>query len=122
MKQTILTVAVMLSFAFSCCDDGATAKANTCGVSDPMEDLHWMSGLKASLTNCSCEMSIIRGRYMDKTVFFVALTDPLCDGIDTPTLYECNGNVVRSFTDAPADQKEFYEKVSWDEVLYRCKS
>jgi hypothetical protein len=76
--------------------------------------------METSLINCMCEISLIRGTYNNQTVYFTALTDPACDGIDTPTLYDSNGKIVRIFT--MNDYQEFYEKVTRDSVLYRCKT
>ncbi len=73
------------------------------------------------MTHCSCETSIIKGTYYNETVIFIALTDPLCDGIDRPTLYCCDGTAIKTFTSSAADQKELTEKVTLDEVSYRCK-
>jgi hypothetical protein len=92
---------------------------NACISAYPIEDVVWLKEIKANMTNCGCEISIIQGTYSHQTVFFVGLTDPLCDGIDIPTLFDCTGNVVRTFTDK--DYQEFYKNVTRDKVLYRCK-
>jgi hypothetical protein len=87
---------------------------------NPMEDYAWLKVMKTTMTNCSCEISIIQGTYNRRTVFFIALTDILCDGIDMPTLYDSNGKAVRTFTST--DYREFYDHVTRDKVLYRCKT
>lgn len=73
------------------------------------------------MTNCTCETSIIKGTYEGQIVFFIAVTDPVCNGVDMPTLYSCGGDEIRTFTSSPADQKELREKLIRDSVLYRCK-
>jgi hypothetical protein len=93
---------------------------NACKFNNPLEDITWMKELKSSMTNCSCEISIIQGTYYNKTVFFIATTDELCDGIDAQSLFDCNGNVVRTFN--MNDYRDFYNLVTTDKVLYRCKT
>jgi hypothetical protein len=92
---------------------------NACKSDNPIENITWIKELKSSMTQCNCELSIIQGTYNHQAVFFIATTDPLCDGIDTPSLYDCNGNVVRSFN--MNDYHDFYTLVTRDKVLYRCK-
>jgi hypothetical protein len=93
---------------------------NACDSNNPIEDVTWLKEMKASMTNCTCEMSIIQGTYKNQAVFFVALTDPLCDGIDMPALYDCNGKVIMTFTEE--NYRDFYDNVTRDKVLYRCKT
>ncbi len=118
MKKLILLFAASL-LLFSC-DDEEKEISNACTSAKPLEEVEWLKDLKNSLTNCTCEVSLIKGTYDNQTVFFTALTDPICDGIDTPTLYDCEGNIVRTFT--MNDYQEFYSNVTRDEVLYRCKT
>jgi hypothetical protein len=117
----IFIVLVLLILTVSCSND-KNVDTNVCTTTGSIDDVPWIAGLKKSMTNCSCESSIIKGRYDNQTVIFIALTDPLCDGIDTPTLYNCEGIEIRSFTNSAADQKELFDKVTRDSVLYRCKS
>ncbi|HPH47326.1 MAG TPA: hypothetical protein PKU83_09965 [Chryseolinea sp.] len=49
------------------------------------------------------------------------LTDSVCNGIDTPTLYNCEGVEVGTFTTSEADQNDLTENVIRDNILYRCK-
>jgi hypothetical protein len=93
---------------------------NACKSKNPVEDVTWLKEIKSSMTNCTCETSIIEGTYNNQTVFFIASTDPLCNDIDTPTLFDCNGNVVRTFN--MNDYHDFYNLVTRDKVLYRCKT
>jgi hypothetical protein len=117
----IFIVLMMLILTVSCSDD-KNVDTNVCTTTGSIDNVSWIAGLKKTMTNCSCEISIIKGTYEGQTVIFIALTDPLCDGIDTPTLYNCEGKEMRSFTDSAADQKELFDKVTRDSVLYRCKS
>ncbi len=108
---------ILISLVIISCEKKDTQ--NACRSDNPIEEVTWLKEMKDSLTNCYCEISIIQGTYKNQTVFFVAMTDPLCDGIDIPTLLDCYGNVVRQFTQE--DYQEFYTDVTRDIVLYRCK-
>ena len=99
------------------CEDNSPSRRCSAGETE-VDAL--IDEIKASLTNCGCDISIIQGTYKGQTVFFTAITDPACNSIDTPTLYDCSGNVVRIFTTSESDQKELAEKVSRDQVLYTC--
>ena len=120
MIKFISLAAIMLTLSSFSCNDDKKDDTNACTASEPM-DVPWIAQLKGSMTNCTCEISIIKGTYEGQTVFFIALTDPVCDGIDTPTLYSCHGKPIRSFTNSTSDQKELREKVTRDTVIYRCK-
>lgn len=118
MKKIILLLTMIL-FILNCCTYDKLTKTE-CNSDDPIEDFAWLKEMKNSLTNCSCEISIIQGTYNNQTVFFTALTDALCDGIDIPTLFDCEGKVVRTFTSN--DYRDFYDHVTRDKVLYRCNN
>jgi len=119
MKFKILFV-ILFAALLSCSKDGNDCTTqNACETDNPLE-VDWIKEIKNSMQNCVCEISIIQGTYQEQTVFFVALTDPLCDGIDIPTLYNCEGVAVKTFT--MDDYLEFYSDVTRDKVLYRCKT
>ena len=121
MKKVIVFVmSVILTLGVAGCTDDKF-DTNACTSADSIDGVAWIEELKESMTNCTCEISIIKGTYEDQTVIFIALTDPLCNGIDTPTLYNCQGKEIRSFTTSTADQKELREKVTRDTAMYRCK-
>lgn len=109
-----------MSLSILSCDMFDKSLKTECNLDNPIEDFAWLKAMKTTLTNCSCETSIIQGTYNNQTVFFIATTDPLCDGIDMPTLFDCNGGAVRTFTSA--DYRDFYDHVTRDKVLYRCKT
>ena len=103
------------------CDNDEKPSTNACNATTPVDEIDWLLALKQSMTNCSCEISIIEGMYHSQTVFFIALTDPLCDGINTPTLYNCEGIGIKTFTTSEDDQTDLADNVTRDSVLYRCK-
>jgi hypothetical protein len=119
MKKLQFVLMVLLAFSvIGCCDDKDAA--NACTASS-INDVPWIRNLKKSMTNCSCEISLTQGTYQSQTVFFIVLTDPLCNGIDTPTRYDCEGKTIRSFTTSEEDQQELADSVTRDKVIYLCK-
>jgi hypothetical protein len=92
---------------------------NTCNCNDPINDLAWLKDVKSSFTNCFCEMSIIQATYNKQTVFYTAMTDPLCDGIYGYIIFDCKGDRIKTYM--PGDQT-FFNEVTDIKVLYRCKT
>ena len=92
---------------------------NTCNCNDPLRDLAWLKEVKTSLTNCSCEMSIIQATYNRQTVFYTAMTDPLCDGIFPIVLLDCEGATVKSYESANQIPDN---DITYKKTLYRCKT
>lgn len=121
IRKFIFVASIILIVCSVSCNDDKNVNANACNATGSIDNVPWIVDLKKSMTNCTCEVSIIKGTYEGQTVIFIALTDPLCDGIDTPTLYNCNGKEIRSFTDSASDQKELRDNVTRDSVIYRCK-
>jgi len=92
---------------------------NTCNCKDPLNDLAWLQEVKVSLTNCFCEMSIIQATYNKQTVFYTAMTDPLCDGIYSIVLRDCNGDTIKTYESV---NQVTENEISDIRVLYRCKA
>jgi hypothetical protein len=108
-------IIVLLIFLLSCEKDD-----NTCNSNDPLKDLAWLHELTTTFTNCSCEMSIIQATYNRQTVFYTAMTDPLCNGnIQTYVLFDCTGNAVKSYQ---SGDQAMEGKVTNLKVIYRCKT
>jgi hypothetical protein len=110
---------MLIILAISCKDDKSVGP-NVCGYEGSIEEAPWMVSLKDSMTNCSCTQSILTGKYEGNTVFYVAVTDPRCNSVFAPTLYNCEGEAVKSFEATMAAQNEFYEKVSERSIVYSC--
>jgi hypothetical protein len=91
---------------------------NSCNFNDPLKDLKWLSDLKSSLVNCPCEISILQASYKGQTVFYVAMSDPLCDGIFPIDLRNCHGDVVKSYHNPGQPGPELTDVKN----LYRCKT
>ena len=104
------------------CNNDDCLETSVCPTKETLDDFPWIVEMKNSITNCSCEVSIIKGSYKGKDVFYVAMTDALCNGMNTPTLFDCEGNEIISFTSSTEDQKVFIENVTTVEVLFRCKN
>ena len=119
MKKLGLILILGILF-MGCTKDATVDTTNACTSANPIEEVGWLKDMKNSLTNCSCESSIIQGIYNNQTVFFIRGTDPLCNSVNMPTLYSCEGKVVRVFNET--DYREFDDKVTPVKVIYRCKA
>jgi hypothetical protein len=112
IKKLTFTV-VSLSLLLSC-----EKNDNTCNCNDPLKELAWLQEVKTSLTNCFCEMSIIQATYNKQTVFYTAMTDPLCDGLYSIVLRDCQGYTIKLY-------ESLYQvkdnEISDIRALYRCK-
>ena len=121
MRKFIFASLIILTIGSLSCTEEKNVESNACTTTESIDKVPWIADLKKSMTNCTCEFSLVKGTYKGETVFFIILTDPRCDGIDTPTLYNCNGQAIKSFTDSASDQKELNDNVTKDSILYRCK-
>jgi len=118
MKKLLLIFLPML-FVAGCVKD-VKDTSSTCDLNDPIEELAWLKEVKNSLINCTCEMSIIQATYNDQTVFYVAMTDPLCDGIQAVSLLDCEGKVVTNLTNN--EYLGLKDSLTNIKILYRCKT
>jgi hypothetical protein len=111
---------MIAAFLLFGCDENEYEATNACVSEDPMS-VEWVQELKKSLTNCVCETSIIKGKYLDETVFYVAVTDPVCNSVFAPTLYDCSGTIIKKFIVNSKDYDNV-NKIVAGEILYRCKN
>jgi len=63
-------------------------------------------------------MSIIQATYNKQTVFYTAMTDPLCDGLYSIVLRDCKGDTIKSYGNI---YQVTGNEISDIKVLYRCK-
>jgi len=103
------------------CDENEFTNSNqsACDTNTPMET-PWLLELKNSLQNCSCQVSLIQGLYQNQKVFFTIVTDPLCNSVNIPTLYNCKGIVIKTYTSS--NHQEFNTEVTDYTVLHTCKN
>ncbi len=111
---------VVTSILLVNCSKDEKVTENACNTDNPIDNISWLIAMKDSLTNCACQVSIVQGIYHNQPVFYLALTDPVCNGIVIPTLLDCNGKAVRKYTEA--DIEDFYHQVTIDTILYNCKN
>jgi hypothetical protein len=91
---------------------------NDCNVENPLEELDWLKDVKNSLTNCACEISILQGKYKEKTVFYIMNTDPLCNSVFHVVLWDCKGEVVKEYK--PGQNDIFSTEVELIDNIYTC--
>jgi len=89
-----------------------------CDVSNPLAELPWLVDIKNSMTNCTCDESILQGEYKDMTVFYVMMNDPLCNSVFHVVLWDCNGNFVKEYK--PGENDLFFEEVELVDNIYTC--
>jgi hypothetical protein len=86
----------------------------------PVEDLQWLKELKASFTNCSCQMSIIQATYNGQTVFYAIMNDPVCNSINQPVnILDCSGNTIKTYD---RSDQAFGNEVTNRKSIYVCKT
>ena len=112
MKKLSLAL-ILLLIVISCRKDN-----NTCGCKDPLTDLSWLSELKNSITNCTCEVSIFQATYKKETVFYTIMSDPLCNSNANIAIADCKGTILKIYTSAAG---EFSDEVSDRKLLYKCQ-
>ena len=118
MKKTFILF-ITIFFAASCGKDENTSKS-TCDLTNPIEELSWLKEMKNTMTNCSCEMSIVQATYNNQTVFYTMMIDPLCDGVQTIILYDCEGKIEKTI--ANSEISSYKAEETNMKVLYRCKT
>jgi hypothetical protein len=116
MKIFLFAVASIL--LINCSKDDKVATKN-CNCDNPMEDLAWLKSVKDSLSDCPCRISVIQATYQHQEVFYLTLSDPLCDGVSYPALLDCSGKLVKQFT--MENMKDFDKQVTVDSVVYSCR-
>jgi hypothetical protein len=89
-----------------------------CKVENPIEELTWLIDVKNSITNCTCQISILQGTYKEKIVFFMMNTDPVCNSVFHVTLWDCNGNVVKEYK--PGEFDDYSNEVKSLKNIYTC--
>jgi hypothetical protein len=89
-----------------------------CNVNNPLEELDWLKDVKNSLTNCTCQISILQGKYREKTVFYIMNTDPVCNSVFHVVLWDCNGDVVKEYK--PGQFDTYSKEVELIDNIYTC--
>jgi hypothetical protein len=89
-----------------------------CNVENPLEELNWLKDIKNSLTNCTCQISILQGKYREKTVFYIMNTDPVCNSVFHVVLWDCNGDVLKEYK--PGQNDAFSSEVELIDNIYTC--
>lgn len=105
MKKASIFPLFLIAFAISGChqDDDVTVNSqlelqNACTAENPLE-LEWMQDLVEELEcgKYSCKVSILKNTYNGEPVFYIQMTDPLCNGVNEIDLYNCVGEKIEEF-------------------------
>lgn len=106
MRKFILLTLFFSATIISCTNnndeviaDSQLEVQNACTAAEPLA-LDWIQDLKEEL-NCgeyTCEVSILKSEYEGETVFYVLVTDPLCNSAGVRYLYNCFGEIIKEFT------------------------
>lgn len=104
--EKVLLFSLFFPLIFSCTKkeneviaDSQLEIQNAYTAEKPVE-LEWMEDLITEL-NCgeyACKVAILKSEYEGETVFYIQMTDPVCNGFDEITLYNCMGKKVESFS------------------------
>lgn len=114
MKSWILSLLIILALA-GCSDAPGENACTEFGT-----NVFWLTSLKNSIRNCTCQTSLVRGTYDDQTVFYITITDPACNFTGTPILYNCEGEKIKEFTASLADQQDLTDNLKFNRILYTC--
>jgi hypothetical protein len=113
MKKSLL-IFVIFILILSC------EKADkVCNCSNSPEDIPWLNELKASFSNCTCQISIIQATYRKQTVFYPIMNDPLCNSYQQINLVDCSGKSIKTYT---TTDQAFGSDVTNRKIIYTCKT
>jgi hypothetical protein len=114
MKMSCL-IFVILILIFSC-----EKRDIICNCNNPIDDLSWLKEIKASFTNCTCQMSIFQASYNKQTVFYYVMNDPRCNGIQQQiSILDCTGAILKTYSQ---NDQIFGTEVTDRKVIYTCKT
>ena len=113
MKKNFLIFAIFILLL------GCEKVDKVCNCNNPLEDLPWLKELKASFTNCTCQISIIQATYSKQTVFYPIMNDQLCNSYQQINLFDCSGNTLKTYT---TTDQAFGSEVTNQKVIYTCKT
>ena len=116
MRKTFYCIFICGLILISC--EKSENSIPECNVVNPLEELDWLKDVKNSLTNCTCQISILQGKYREKTVFYIMNTDPVCNSVFHVVLWDCNGDVVKEYK--PGQNDIFSSEVELVDNIYTC--
>lgn len=110
---------IILGCLFISCSKRGENTFPECKVENPLEELEWIKSKKNSCENNTCKIAIMEALYKGKTVFFETIIDPLCSTIFHVVLWDCNGNIVKEYSEGEGQM--FTTEVEYVKELYRCE-
>lgn len=70
MRKFTFVTFIILTVCSVGCNDDKNVETNACTTTESIDKVPWIIDLKKSMTNCTCEISLIKGTYKAQTVFF----------------------------------------------------
>jgi hypothetical protein len=116
MRKLILA-AIVATFSLSC-DKEKFDIITECGDGSPIES--WIIEMNAKCTDDDpiCHLSILRGLYQGKSVFFETFHGALCDPVFHVALMDCNGDTIKEY--GLGDQQKLINEVDSVKILFTC--
>jgi hypothetical protein len=123
MKRRFLAILIILTIG---CSENNNQEPLPCGWTGSLEQIPWVAALIDTMRDAdghcySCMSSIVMATYNEQTVIYVQPGDIICDTIFPQSLYNCEGEVAKSFNNTIEEYNEFTEQVTSRKVIYTCK-
>ncbi len=101
MKRLIYILLILLATA---CDEEDINIPNTCGVSNPKEELAWLKQkIKEEQDFSPSFFTVFQGTYNGKTAFIFSACCPACNV--APAVFDCTGNQLE------------YSSIEFDKII-----
>ena len=79
-------------------------------VGDLLEDCSWSC--------CTCKTHLFKGVFENESVYFSETSGPLCDIIQSVSIRDCSGNVIKTYDGS--EHLDFLIQVTERELLIEC--
>jgi len=122
MRKILLFATLISLMAFSCEKEGCMP-SNTCGVTNPTEELGWLKAEIADREQRTSDFNkyfyIQQAEYNGQTIFIYSNCCPMCNTI--VPVYNCQGELLFYLNQDPEKDKEIKsEKVVWKPADFAC--
>lgn len=91
---------------FVCAISCEKESKSDCYVENPLEDIAWLSEMKANLPGEPCPFALAMGRYHNNFVFYQLSVGPACNTVFGVVLFNCDGDVVKQYSETESERFE----------------